>query len=112
MSSRQEESLMSKLSRASFLKTAGIATGAAMVGGVPAAAAAAEGAPEIVAKPAAMPRQPLVAYVRDAAKGEVTVVSGLQETTFKDPALVKKMTKAAQRHPKKKTRGRGSGGVI
>jgi hypothetical protein len=37
--------------------------------------------------------------VRDAARGEVTVVSGLHETTFKDPALVKRMTKAAHKHP-------------
>jgi hypothetical protein len=89
---------MSKLSRASFLKTAGLATGAAVVGGVPAVAEAAEGAPEIVGKPSALPREPLVAFVRDAARGEVTVVSGLGETTFKDPALVKRMKKASQRH--------------
>jgi hypothetical protein len=91
---------MSKLSRASFLKTAGIATGAVVVGGVPAAAtAAAEDAPEIVTKPSPLPREPLVALVRNADKGEVTIVSGLHETTFKDPALVKRMTKAAKRHP-------------
>jgi hypothetical protein len=97
---------MSSLSRRSFLKTAGVATGAAMVAGVPAAAAAVERAPEVVPSPSAVQNEPLVAYVRDASRGEVTVVSGLQETTFKDPALVKQITKAAARHPQKgKTKG-------
>ena len=91
---------MSKYSRRSFLKTAGVATGAVVVGGLPAAAnAAAEGTPQIVATPSPLPHEPLVAFVRDAAKGEVTVVSGLHETTFEDHALVKRMTKAAHKHP-------------
>ena len=106
---------MSKLSRSSFLKTAGLATGAAIVAGVPTAAAATEAAPELIVQPSAVPHEPLVAYVRDAARGEVTIVSGLNETTFKDPALVKRMTKAAQHPahnaPHKKTK-RSSGGVI
>jgi hypothetical protein len=89
---------MSKLSRSSFLKTAGLATGAALVGGVPTAGAASEAAPELVVQPSATPRDPIVAYVRDATKGEVTIVSGLNETTFRDPALVKRLTKAVQ-HP-------------
>ena len=105
---------MSKLSRSSFLKTAGLATGAALVSGVPAATAAGEVAPELVVKPSAEPREPLVAYVRDAAKGEVTIVSGLNETTFKDLALVKRMTKAAQHpaHQTPKKKNKGNGGVI
>jgi hypothetical protein len=91
---------MSNFDRRSFLRTAGVATGAAVVGGLPAAAAAAaESAPEIVAEPSALPHEPLVAYVRDAGRGEVTVVSGLHETTFRDHTLVKRMTKAAGRHP-------------
>jgi hypothetical protein len=103
---------MSKLSRSSFLKTAGLATGAAIVGGVPAAAAATEAEAQVVASPSLLPHEPLVAYVRDAAKGEVTVVSGLSETTFKDPALVKRMTKAAQHPAHKPGKNKGSGGVI
>ena len=93
---------MSKLSRSSFLKTAGLATGAALVGGVPVAGAASEAAPQLVVQPTATPKDPIVAYVRDATKGEVTIVSGLNETTFKDPALVKRLTKAVQ-HPAHKT---------
>ena len=93
---------MSKLSRSSFLKTAGLATGAALVGGVPVAGAASEAAPQLVVQPSVTPKDPIVAYVRDATKGEVTIVSGLSETTFKDPALVKRLTKAVQ-HPAHKT---------
>jgi len=96
---------MSKFSRRSFLKTAGLATGAAMIGGVPtAAAAAADQKAEIVPIPSPLPHEPLVAYVRDAGKGEVTIVSGLRETTFRDHALVTRIKKAS--HPKAPTRGR------
>lgn len=86
---------MSKYSRRSFLKTAGVATGVAVIGTVPSVA---EAAPEIVVEPSALPHEPLVAYVRDAGKGEVTVLSGLNETTFKDRLLVKRIQKAASRH--------------
>ena len=86
--------------RRSFLKGAGLATGAAIIGASPiAASAASEEAAELVASPSALPKEPLVAYVRDASKGEVTVVSGLHETTFKDHALVRRIAKAAARHP-------------
>ena len=106
---------MSKLSRASFLKSAGIATGAVVVAGVPGVAnAASEGAPEIVISPSPLPREVVVAYVRDASKGEVTIVSGLHETTFKDMGLVKKITKAAAKHPagSKHARTKRNGGVV
>ena len=95
---------MSKLSRSSFLKTAGLATGAA-------SSAASRRACRGDREPH-RDRRPAVGdcrasrssrYVRDATKGEVTIVSGLNETTFKDHALVKRMTKAAQ-HPAHKTR--------
>ena len=104
---------MSKLDRRSFLKTAGVATGVAVVGGVPAAAAAAtEARPQLVAAPSALPREPLVAVVRDAGKGEVTVVSGLSELTFRDPQLVKRIEKAAAHPARAKAARRGKGGVI
>ena len=103
---------MSKFSRASFLKSAGVATGAVVVGGVPAAAnAASESAPQIVISPSPLPREVIVAYVRDAGKGEVTIVSGLRETTFKDMGLVKRITKAADKHPHKPAKTK-RGGVI
>jgi len=93
---------MSNLSRRSFLKGAGLATGAAIIGASPiAASAATEEAPELVAHPSALPKEPLVAYVRDARKSEVTVVHGLDEVTYRDPALTKRLLKAAQQGRRK-----------
>jgi|SRR5215471_4091896 len=88
---------MGNLSRRSFLKGAGLATGAAIIGASPiAASAATEEAPELVAHPSALPKEPLVAYVRDARKSEVTVLHGTDEVTYRDPALTKRLLKAAQ----------------
>ena len=36
-----------------------------------------------------------MAYVRDADRGEVTVMAGTSETTYRDPALVQKLLGAA-----------------
>ena len=87
------------VSRRSFIKaSAGVATGATVLGvpaaavlGVPAAVAALEGGsdPVEVAPSTAAPAEPLVAYVHDAGKGEVTVLAGTQQATYRDPALVK-----------------------
>jgi anaerobic selenocysteine-containing dehydrogenase len=88
---------MGNLSRRSFLKGAGLATGAAIIGASPiAASAATEETPELVAHPSALPKDPLVAYVRDAQKSEVTVLHGTDEVTYRDPALTKRLLKAAQ----------------
>ena len=88
---------MGNLSRRSFLKGAGLATGAAIIGASPiAASAATDEAPELVAHPSALPKEPLVAYVRDAEKSEVTVLHGMDEVTYRDPALTKRLLKAAQ----------------
>ena len=40
-------------------------------------------------------REPVVAYVRNAQRGEVTVVAGMSEKTYRDPALVKRLLAAA-----------------
>ena len=84
------------VTRLSFLKaSAGAAAGAAVVG-VPAAAVLTDEKPRVVSEPASRnPREPLVAYVRDAERGEVTVLSGTSETTYRDRALVKKLMAAA-----------------
>jgi hypothetical protein len=83
------------VTRLSFLKaSAGAAAGAAAIA-VPAAIIA-EDKPSVVNKPASTtPREPVMAYVRDADRGEVTVMSGTSETTYRDPALVKKLLGAA-----------------
>ena len=97
MGSSQEDE--QGLSRRSFIKaSAGVATGATVLGvpaaavlGVPAAVAALEGGSGAVevAPSTAAPAEPLVAYVHDAGKGEVTVLAGTRQATYRDPALVK-----------------------
>jgi hypothetical protein len=89
---------MEKLSRRSFVKVAGAATGAAAVAAAPAVARAA-GSDEAVriAPTSAVPDEPLVAYVRDVERGEVTVVSGTHEATYRDRTLVQRLRRAAQR---------------
>ena len=41
------------------------------------------------------PEEAVVAIVRDAKRGEVTVMSGEREVTYRDKALVKRLLKAA-----------------
>ena len=95
---------MQKLSRGRFLKTAGAAAGAAAVAGGPGLARAApERDAEVVHAPAAIGKQPVVAFIRDADRAEVTVMHGTRETTYRDRGLVKRLLKAA--------RATGSGGA-
>jgi hypothetical protein len=92
-------------SRRAFLQgTAGAAAGAAAIIAAPKVAsialdAGAPTAPEpkaVVTKPSGpAPHEPVAAYVRNAERGEVTVMSGKRETTYTDPALVKRLTDAA-----------------
>ena len=94
------------LGRREFLQGAGAAAGAAAILAGPkvasialdAAAPSAAGEPKgVITKPSGPPpREPVTAYVRDAARGEVTVMSGKQETTYKDPALVKRLLDAGR----------------
>ena len=94
---------MERLSRRSFMKIAGAATGAAAIASAPPIARAAmgeEGAQKIDPT-SAVPEEPLVAYVRDAESGEVTVTSGTTEHTYRDRVLVQRLLRAA---------GRGSAG--
>jgi hypothetical protein len=51
-----------------------------------------------VKSPSPTPREPVMAYVRDAERGEVTVVSGTGETTYRDPMLVKRLLDASAPH--------------
>jgi hypothetical protein len=92
-------------SRRAFLGTAGAAAGAAVILAAPKVAAIAPPAPgasvpvepkAVVTKPSGpAPHEPVTAYVRDAERGEVTVMSGKNKTTYKDPALVKRLLDAA-----------------
>ena len=93
-------------SRRAFLEgTAGAAAGAAVILATPKVAATAldsqsssmPGEPKAVVTQASgpAPREPVTAYVRNAERGEVTVMSGKQETTYRDPVLVKRLLDAA-----------------
>jgi hypothetical protein len=83
------------VTRLSFLKaSAGAAAGAAAVA-VPAAVVANEKSGEVTEPTAPNPREPVMAYVRDARRGEVTLMHGTSETTYRDPALVKRLLDAA-----------------
>jgi anaerobic selenocysteine-containing dehydrogenase len=87
------------LSRRSFLKSsAATATGAVIAASPLAAAAAAAEAetPAAVTSPTgAAPAEPVMAYVHNVAAGEVTILKGTSQTTYNDPALVKRLLAAA-----------------
>ena len=80
------------------MKIAGAATGAAAIAAAPpiARAAMGDGAEKIEAT-TDVPEEPIVAYVRDAQRGEVTVTAGTVEHTYRDRALVQKLMRAAGR---------------
>jgi anaerobic selenocysteine-containing dehydrogenase len=90
---------MERLSRRSFMKIAGGAAGAAALAAAPPIARAAVGEEDAVpTHPTAdVPEEPVVAYVRDAARGEVTVSAGTVEHTYRDRALVRRLLRAARK---------------
>jgi hypothetical protein len=88
---------MERQDRRRFLTRAGAATGAAAFIGVPGLShVAAEKPAELVEAPGAVSDEPVVVYIRDARRGEVTVLHGSRETTYRDRALVKRLVKAAR----------------
>jgi nitrous oxide reductase len=98
------EAPSSAQSRRTFLQaTAGAAAGVAVVAGGPKLAAAAlhggsNTSPlgEIV-KPSGPPQaETVMAYVRDGALGEFTVLSGTRETTYRDPLLAQRLIDAGR----------------
>ena len=89
---------MERLNRRSFVKVAGVATGAAALAATPPLARAAiEGSPEHIDPTTGVPEEPVVAYVRDAQRGEVTVSQGTTEHTYRDRALTQKLLRAAKK---------------
>ena len=85
---------MNTVSRRSFLKAAGVATGAAAISASPVAASMQPSAIETVPS-GAMPHEPIIAIIRDVNRGEVTVLSGKTEKTYRDKVLVRRLLKAA-----------------
>ncbi len=89
---------MERMNRRSFVKVAGAATGAAAIAAAPQIARASSGdEPKAIEPTTDVQDEPVVAYVRDVERGEVTVVAGMSETTYRDPALVQRLSKAASR---------------
>lgn len=92
------------VNRRSFLQSSGgVATGLAVVTVPPAAlalaapAAAKDGRPAQRVHPQGdLPDEPVMAYVHHPGRGEVTVVSGTTERTYRDPALAKRLLDAAR----------------
>jgi hypothetical protein len=84
------------VTRLSFIKaSAGAAAGVAAIG-VPGASALSREEAGVPTEPSSPnPHEPVIAYVRDAERGEVTVLSGTGETTYRDRALVRRLLKAA-----------------
>jgi hypothetical protein len=54
-------------------------------------------ATRVITKPSGPPpRETVMAYIRNAERNEVTVVSGMRETTYRDPVLVKQLLDASR----------------
>jgi hypothetical protein len=90
-----EETEKGRVTRLSFIKaSAGVAAGVAAAG-VPAVALSREDGREIPQPDTPAPQEPVMAYVHDAERGEVTVMSGTREVTYRDRALAKRLMAAA-----------------
>jgi hypothetical protein len=87
---------MEKQDRRRFLTRAGAATGAAAFVGVPGLAGSVDKPAQHVETPGAVMDDPVVVYVRDAKRGEVTVLHGSRESTYRDHALVRRLLAAAK----------------
>ncbi len=97
MSDEQAET--GAVTRLSFIKgSAGVAAGVAAIG-VPGAALIAGEKGSSGAQPTKpsvpTPPEPVVAYIRDAKRGEVSITRGKGEVTYRDPALVRRLLAAA-----------------
>jgi hypothetical protein len=95
---------MGGLSRRTFIASGAAAAAGAAIAAAPKivgdhAAADASSAATLTEPTTAAPREPVMAFVRDATRGEVTVMSGTHEATYRDPALVKRLLNAAPALP-------------
>ncbi len=90
---------MSKLTRRGFIHTSvGAATGLAAAGALGAAPklAGALVRPDRSTPLAHGAPQPMVAYVRDASRGEIALMVGDREVSYHDSEMVARLIKAAQ----------------
>jgi len=88
------------VNRRSFLRSSGLVAGSVAATVItPAAVVALEetaSAAPVEGSGGPLPSDPVMAYVSDAKRSEVTVLSGLQETTYRDPVLARRLLKAAR----------------
>lgn len=101
--SRSEGAPSGGYDRRSFLRTSGgVATGVAVTvlpsAAVALAAPATAGAHlgKTVEATGDVPAETVMAYVHDATRGEVTVVAGTSQMTYRDPVLAKRLLDAAR----------------
>jgi hypothetical protein len=83
---------MEGVSRRRLLGSAGVVAGSVVI---PAAAAEALERGEVTDPSGPPPKEAVVAIVRDAERGEVTLMSGTREVTLRDRALARRLLKAA-----------------
>ena len=92
---------MDKLSRRDFLQKSsiGVVAGATMIGAlaseVQPAAAANRAAGSVTGTTKRATSDPVVAYVRDGRRGEVSIMVGDREVVRRDPELVRRLLHAA-----------------
>ena len=67
-------------------------------GAVAAFEGTAEAAVPVAHRRGPVPDEPVMAYLSDPERNEVTVLSGAQETTFHDPVLARRLLAAARSH--------------
>ena len=89
---------MAKVTRRTFLSTTvGAAGGAAAMGLLAGPSTLVEAAQNVAdASDGPVSREPMTAYVRDAATGEVSVMVGHREIVTKDPQLIRRLQRAAR----------------
>jgi len=89
---------MAKVTRGTFLSTTmGAAGGVAAMGLIAGPSTLVEAAQHVAdAGDDTVSNDPMTAYVRDAATGEISVMVGHREVVTKDPALVRKLQRVAR----------------
>jgi hypothetical protein len=89
---------MAKVTRRTFLSTTvGAAGGVAAMGLIAGPSTLVEAAQNAAdASDGRMSGEPMTAYVRDAATGEISVMVGHREVVTKDPQLIRRLQRAAR----------------
>jgi hypothetical protein len=89
---------MAKVTRRTFLSTTvGAAGGVAAMGLIAGPGTLVEAAQNVAdASDGPMSSEPMTAYVRDAATGEISVMVGHREIVNKDPQLIRRLQRAAR----------------